>query len=1023
MAMIFRISLLFLVFLSGCDWNGSPSKNADLLDLSLSAGVLNPAFLTTTFDYTATVNQGTDSITVTAVTDHGGATITVNDTAVSSGDPSVAIPLSAGNNTITVVVTAKKQSSQQTYTIVVTRQVSNYSVGGTVSGLTGTVTLQNNGADDLAVVANGVFTFATDIANGGDYDVTVSGQPAGEVCTVSDGNGVIAAADVTNISVTCVVPTFSVGGTVSGLTGTVTLQNNGADDLAVAANGIFTFAIDIADGGDYDVTVSGQPAGQSCSVTNGGGTIAGADVTNISVTCVVPTFSVGGTVSGLTGTVTLQNNGADDLAVAGNGSFTFATAIVNGGAYDVTVSGQPAGQTCSVGNGNGTIAGANVTNVTVTCVDDPVATYSVGGTASGLTGTVTLQNNAADDLEVAGNGSFTFLTEIDDGSTYSVTVGAQPAGQICSVSSGGGTINGANVTNVSVSCVDSGGGGTSDWKWANPLPQGNAIADMVWNGSQFVAVATYGTILTSPDGTAWTTQVSGTNSDLRGAAWDGSQFVVVGGAGTILTSPDGVTWTAQVSGTANNLQDIAWNGSQFVAVGSGTSGQVLTSPDGIAWTTRAVVSAYLNLASVAWNGSVFAAVDSLAAVYTSANGVTWTRVYVGNRTPYSIASDGNQFVVVGSSVIYTSPDGTAWSVAEEGGNLGQILGISWDGNQFLAAGSSRVFTSPDAGTWTQQNIDTRSKALRTIIGNGSLFVAAGDAGIILNSPDAVAWTLQSSGEFDHLSGIVWSGSQFVAVGQERILTSPDAVSWTPHDQGTPPPWTNSASLFAIASNDNLFVAVGALGAVITSPDGVTWTPGTSDSTEYLLSIAWDGSQFVAVGWAGTVLTSPDGLSWTAQDAGTTATARFQDIVWNGGQFAAVGFDIGNGDTLVMTSPDAVTWTNQAIAAPVWTVLNGVTWDGSQFVITGSGRIFTSPDGITWARQADGVPETENYQDIIWTGSQFVVTTNKTIVLTSPDAVTWTSQNAVSGNFVGIAWDGSQIVVVGFYGTILTNGSL
>jgi len=495
----------------------------------------------------------------------------------------------------------------------------------------------------------------------------------------------------------------------------------------------------------------------------------------------------------------------------------------------------------------------------VTCVDDVVATYSVGGTVSGLTGTVTLRNNAADDLAVAGNGSFTFLTEIDDGSTYSVTVGAQPAGQICSITNGGGAVSGANVTNVDVSCVDSGGGSGSDWKWANPLPQGNAINDMVWNGSQFVAVASYGTILTSPDGTVWTTQISGTNSYLGGVAWDGVQFVVVGSIGTILTSPDGITWTARDSGTLNGLGDIVWNGSQFVAVGTGTSNQVLTSPDGIVWTSRAVAGAYLNLRSVAWNGSVFAATDGLAAVYTSANGVTWTRVYIGTRTPYSIASDGNQFVVVGSSVIYTSPDGTAWSVAEQGGNLGQIFGISWDGNQFLASGSNRVFTSPDAVTWTQQNIDTRTQVLSTIIGNGSIFVTAGGGGIILDSVDTVAWTLQSSGDFNHINDVIWSGSQFVTAGGFAILTSPDGANWTPQDQGTSPS-PNSAFLHAIAWNGSLFVTVGATGTIITSPDGVTWTPRTSGTTETLLSVAADGSQFVAVGWAGTVLTSPDGLT-------------------------------------------------------------------------------------------------------------------------------------------------------------------
>jgi DNA-binding beta-propeller fold protein YncE len=86
------------------------------------------------------------------------------------------------------------------------------------------------------------------------------------------------------------------------------------------------------------------------------------------------TYTVGGTVSGLTGTgLVLQNNNASDLAVAGNGAFTFATPVVVGASYSVTVKTQPSGQTCSVGNGSGTSTGANVTNVTVTCISKQFA--------------------------------------------------------------------------------------------------------------------------------------------------------------------------------------------------------------------------------------------------------------------------------------------------------------------------------------------------------------------------------------------------------------------------------------------------------------------------------------------------------------------------------------------------------------------------------------------------------------------------------------------------------------------------
>jgi hypothetical protein len=84
------------------------------------------------------------------------------------------------------------------------------------------------------------------------------------------------------------------------------------------------------------------------------------------------TYTVGGNISGLTGSVTLRNNGADNLIGSANGAFTFATALATGSAYAVSVFAQPTGQTCTVANGSGTIASANVTGVTVNCVDDAV---------------------------------------------------------------------------------------------------------------------------------------------------------------------------------------------------------------------------------------------------------------------------------------------------------------------------------------------------------------------------------------------------------------------------------------------------------------------------------------------------------------------------------------------------------------------------------------------------------------------------------------------------------------------------
>ena len=83
------------------------------------------------------------------------------------------------------------------------------------------------------------------------------------------------------------------------------------------------------------------------------------------------TFSIGGTVSGLTGTVVLQDNGADNLSISAPGPFTFPTRLGNNTSYNVTVLTQPAGHTCTVSNGSGFVGSGygstNVTNVAVTC--------------------------------------------------------------------------------------------------------------------------------------------------------------------------------------------------------------------------------------------------------------------------------------------------------------------------------------------------------------------------------------------------------------------------------------------------------------------------------------------------------------------------------------------------------------------------------------------------------------------------------------------------------------------------------
>jgi hypothetical protein len=246
-----------------------------------------------------------------------------------------------------------------------------HTVSAAVSGLQAgkSLVLLNNGANSTPVSANGTFAFSNPISNGGSYSVTVATQPAGETCRASPGSGTVNNVNVT-VTVACTANTYTIGGMVGGvfdIGGGVVLQNNHGGTMTISANGAFTFASPVASGATYAVTVLTPPNGESCTVTNGSGTIEGANVTNVSVNCGPLPFRLTVGVLGISNTagLVLQNNGGDDLPAPGSGVYIFKTLVSKGSPYNVTVSAQPPGHTCFVIGGSGAVTAD--TTVTVVC--------------------------------------------------------------------------------------------------------------------------------------------------------------------------------------------------------------------------------------------------------------------------------------------------------------------------------------------------------------------------------------------------------------------------------------------------------------------------------------------------------------------------------------------------------------------------------------------------------------------------------------------------------------------------------
>jgi hypothetical protein len=174
---------------------------------------------------------------------------------------------------------------------------------------------------------------------------------------------------------------LALGGTVLGLTKDgLVLQNNGGNDLKVAANSsVFYFTNLIGNDTDYNVTVLSSPPSAVCTPvpnTNKGRSST-FDVTTVIISCVTNTYNLGGTISNLNNNGLVLINGSDRLEVAaGATSFTMTKKVndtattgkvADGAPYGITVLTQPDKQVCTVSNGTGTMGSADINNVQVNC--------------------------------------------------------------------------------------------------------------------------------------------------------------------------------------------------------------------------------------------------------------------------------------------------------------------------------------------------------------------------------------------------------------------------------------------------------------------------------------------------------------------------------------------------------------------------------------------------------------------------------------------------------------------------------
>ncbi|OFW63475.1 MAG: hypothetical protein A2135_09725 [Actinobacteria bacterium RBG_16_67_15] len=255
-----------------------------------------------------------------------------------------------------------------------------------------------------------------------------------------------------------------------------------------------------------------------------------------------------------------------------------------------------------------------------------------------------------------------------------------------------------------------------------------------------------------------------------------------------------------VSAGHQEMHDIAVVGSTLVAVGIHHSGEandpngwdaaVWVSSDGMTWTRVSnepslEVAGYQAMYGVVAGGPGFVAVgidereangDSDAAVWTSPDGVSWTRVVPDESTfggpdmqgMFVVASGPLGVVAVGvdgsRATVWFSPDGLTWTrVPHDEDLIGSpdqsgFGDVAWVGDHFVAVGSAAlngshvaaVWISSDGVSWNRVPHDEEAFG---IIGRQMAAIASFDGGLVAVGSDAdaraVVWTSQDD-------GVTWS---------------------------------------------------------------------------------------------------------------------------------------------------------------------------------------------------------------------------------------------------------------------------
>ena len=283
-------------------------------------------------------------------------------------------------------------------------------------------------------------------------------------------------------------------------------------------------------------------------------------------------------------------------------------------------------------------------------------------------------------------------------------------------------------------------------------------------GTGYGSTISFTTDNASLAGIEWTSRSPGT-SGWDDIVWTGSQFVAVNTQGSSVgLSDDGITW--QMLPGPNTSTIAAYQGHLSVHDGP----NIYHSIDGIRWDTLDV--RYNGEPVNFWDNENFSISTGFLAygfansnnlVLTGTDGISWSIALRDFSVPGGVAEGP-------AGVVRVPP-------SQYGG--GDLV---YGDNQFVyvlrADSAGMIFTSPAGSTWTLRDSIpptplASTRGLWSVAFSGDLYVAVGAWGTISTSPDGITWTLRNSGTTRWLRSVSWSSQlgRFVIVGDGGTILS------------------------------------------------------------------------------------------------------------------------------------------------------------------------------------------------------------------------------------------------------------